>query len=236
MSDASIDRLIANRRSWWPALDPKVAAVLVIDMQEYQVREDWPLHRFRNKLNPGLRDYFLQRVAEVVEPNIVRVVAAARDAGVPVVFTKFSSHDAQGRDLPRHFRQYNAIATKAMGAPIFPHQGDPASAIVPSLAPRQGDIVITKTTSGVFTGTELERLLKNMNLEQLIVCGVLTNACVESSARAGSDLGFYVTIVDDACAAWSESAHAASLRSFEMCFGAVATTDAVIRQLNPKLA
>jgi len=234
MSDASIDNHIAGRRRWWPALDPKLTALLVIDMQEYQVHKDWPSYEFRERFSPGLRDYLVQQVAQVVEPNVARLVAAAREVGAPVVFTKFSSHDKRGRDLPRHIRQLNALAIQAIGQPIFPHQDDPASAILPSLTLEEGDIVITKTTSGAFTSTDLERLLKNMGIEQLVVCGVLTNACVESSARAGADLGFQVTVVDDACAAWSESAHVASLRSFEMCFGVVAKTDAVIRQLQSR--
>ena len=231
MSDERIDQHIVFRRSWWPALDPRRAAVLVVDMQEYQVRPEWPYHQFRNKFSPGLRDYFMQRVAEVAEPNIVRIVRAAREAEVPVVLTKFCSHDNQGRDLPRHIRYLNDVAAEVMGKPAFPSQDDPAAAMVPSLTPGEGDIVITKTTCSVFTSSDLERALKNMGVEHLVICGVLTNACVESSARAGADLGFYVSVVDDACAAWSESAHAASLRAFEMCFGAVTKTDSVVGQL-----
>lgn len=231
MSDEHIDRQITLRRSQSRPIDPNCAALLIIDMQEYQVRKTWTCYQLGTAANPGLLDYFMERVETIVEPNIVRLVAAARKVEMPLVFTKLSSHDKQGRDFAPQIQWLNKAAVKAVGKPVFPHLDDPASAIVPALSPRDGDIVITKTTSGVFTGTELERLLKNMGQRQLVVCGVVTNMCVEGSARAGSELGFDVTVVDDACAAWSESVHVASLRSFEMIFGAVTKTDALIDQL-----
>jgi nicotinamidase-related amidase len=232
MSDELIDRHIAAKQKWWPALDPQRTAVLVVDMQECQVRKESPY--FSDGFTPGLREYLFRQVAEVAEPNVIRLVAAAHEARAPVVFTKFSSHDKQGRDLPRHLRFVNERAAEATGRPKFPYQGDPASGILSSLAPEERDIVLVKTTTGVFTSTDLERILKNMGVDHLFICGVLTNACVESSARAAADLGFFVTVVDDACAAWSESAHVASLRAIAMCFGVVAKTESVIKLLLPE--
>lgn len=80
MSDASIDHHIATKRSWSPRLDPARCALLVVDMQVGQVREDSAFHAFRSRLSPGLRDYFAARVAQVVEPNIVRLVTTRGDS------------------------------------------------------------------------------------------------------------------------------------------------------------
>jgi nicotinamidase-related amidase len=231
MSDVLIDLNNAAMRAHRSAIDPGRAGLLVIDMQEYQVRKPWPCYQLMNGRVPGLLDYFHHQVEHIAEPNIVRLVHAARAAGVPIVFTKLASHQKDGRDLGGKIRGANELARHLIGKPFFPHQDDPAAAIIPSLAPQDADIVLTKTTSGAFSGTELDRLLKNMGVSQLILCGVVTNMCVESSARVGADLGFDVTVVSDACAAWSESVHVASLRSIEMVLCAVQKSDDVIDQL-----
>jgi nicotinamidase-related amidase len=64
---------------------------------------------------------------------------------------------------------------------------------------------------------------------------VVTNICVEGSARAASELGFDVFIIEDACAAWSPEIHKNTLVSFEMMFGSVVTTDAVIEKVKENL-
>lgn len=221
MSDELIEKLVEILRKTRPVLNPGKAALLVVDMQECQVRRDGAPYKMMTAVAPGLLDYFMQRVADVAEPNIVRIVGAARDCGMPIVFTKLASYDKDGRDLPRQIRVWNDRAKEAWGSAPVPHKDDPAARVVGSLEPREDEMVIVKTTSGVFTATQLEHLLKNMGVEQLVVCGVLTNMCVEGSARAGAELGFDVFVVDDACAAWSDSVHRASLRSFEMVFGTV---------------
>jgi nicotinamidase-related amidase len=117
------------------------------------------------------------------------------------------------------------------GEALFPDVDHPGSEIVAPLAPREEDLVVVKNTSGVFTATNLELLLQNMGIEQLVVCGVVTNMCVEGAARTGAELGFDVFLVSDACAAWSQEIHDATLRSFELLFGHVVPTDRLIEEI-----
>ena len=74
-----------------------------------------------------------------------------------------------------------------------------------------------------------------MDIEQLFVVGVVTNMCVEGAARTASEYGFDVFVIDDACAAWSPETHKNTLRSFEMLFGYVMTTDDVIKKIKEML-
>ncbi|HZP34952.1 MAG TPA: isochorismatase family protein [Methylomirabilota bacterium] len=65
-------------------------------------------------------------------------------------------------------------------------------------------------------------------VETLVITGVLTDACVESSARPAAERGFQVVVVDDACAAWEEGFHAASLSALSRYFARIATTGEVV--------
>ncbi len=228
MSQEAIDRRVELIKKTSPAIDPRKACLLVIDMQEYQVRRDWGCFQFSNLVTPGLLDYFVKEVSERVEPNIKRLLDESRQHEVRISYTMFSSFQKDGSDLTRQLKGANEMAEQTVGAPVFPHKDDPASAIIETLEPRPEDLIVIKNTSGVFTATNFDTLLKKMGIEQLLVCGVVTNMCVEGSARIGAELGYDVFIIDDACAAWSKEVHETALRSFQMAFGHVITTDDAI--------
>lgn len=231
MSEELIDKHLEFRRSIVPPIVPDKAALLIIDMQEYQVRKDWAVYKSMNTVTPGVLDYYVDRVVEVAEPNIIRLAEVFRQNNLKIVYTMYSSFNKDGSDLPRQTRTLNERVKNALGEAIFPPIDHPGSKIIDSLKPREEDLVIIKNTSGVFAATNLEFLLKNMGIEQLIVVGVVTNMCVEGAARTGSELGFDVFLVDDACAAWSPQVHTHSLRSFEMIFGSVLDTGRVIERI-----
>jgi nicotinamidase-related amidase len=231
MSQDAVDAHLALRRATAPAIVPSKAALLVIDMQEYQVRKDWTCYRAANEFAPGLLDDFMHQVETVAEPNIVRLIGLFREKGMRIVYTKFSSFSKDGSDLTRQLQTLNASMRERWGEALFPDVDHPGSEIVASLAPREEDLVVVKNTSGVFTATNLELLLQNMGIEQLVVCGVVTNMCVEGAARTGAELGFDVFLVSDACAAWSQEIHEATLRSFELLFGFAAPTDRIIEEI-----
>ncbi len=86
---------------------------------------------------------------------------------------------------------------------------------MPQLAPRPNDLVVIKTCTSVFLGSNLDRLLHNMGIKNLIVCGVATNGCVESAVRDASDLEYSLILAEDACATVSQEDHDLSVRS--MC-------------------
>jgi nicotinamidase-related amidase len=94
--------------------------------------------------------------------------------------------------------------------------------ILEELAPRKGEEVIRKTTYGAFNSTDLEERLRRQGITSLVITGVTTSACVETTARDAADRGFGVVLVDEGTCDWDQEYHLASLRAFRRLFGDVA--------------
>src|SRR6202043_356223 len=77
-------------------------------------------------------------------------------------------------------------------------KGTPGHAIYRAIAPREGEPLIVKRYCSAFRDTELDTLLKYMRVEKLIVCGMQTEYCVDTTVRAAADRGYSVTLVADA--------------------------------------
>jgi nicotinamidase-related amidase len=235
MANELIEQWLEVMRMGTPEIKPHKSALLIIDMQEYQVRKDWPLYRLMNESVPGILDYFVDQVSKVVEPNIKKLIDLFRENKMKIIYAMFSSFNKDGSDLARKIKEFNEIAKQQYGDVLFPHKDHAGSQIVNSLKPESEEMIVVKNTSGIFTATNLELFLQNMRVEQLFVVGVVTNICVEGSARTASELGFDVFIIEDACAAWSPEVHNNTLVSFEMMFGSVLTTDQAIKKIKENL-
>ena len=179
------------------AVEPERAALLVIDLQkgEYNVE--------KRAQNPDRR-YLYDRIRDLVIPNGQRLIAACRGAGIEVVYTVIESLTKDGRD--------RSLDYKISG--IFAARGSWEAEVIDELGPGDDDIVIPKTASSLFNSTNCDYVLRNLGIEYLMVMGMLTDQCVESAVRDGCDRGFLMTLVDDACATYSEQRHRDALRGF----------------------
>ncbi|MEW9837248.1 cysteine hydrolase family protein [Mesorhizobium marinum] len=192
-------------------------ALLLVDMQRV-----W--------LEPGLDPdhperapdhYFYRQTASVTVPNNERLLAAARAAGIEVVHTIIQSLTEDGRD-----RSLDHKLTPIHIAPSRPEGLPPKS-----LAPVGDEILIPKTSSGVFNSTNIDYLLKNLGIRYLIITGIMTDQCVDMAVRDAADRGYLVTCVTDACATASPERHETALKAFGgYCW--LADTDAVIARLS----
>ena len=72
------------------------------------------------------------------------------------------------------------------------------------LKPLPNEIVIPKTSSSLFNSTNFEYVLRNLGVEYVMVMGIVTDQCVETAVRDGCDRGFMMTLIDDACATFSD--------------------------------
>jgi len=115
---------------------------------------------------------------------------------------------------------------------MFPTVDDPSWQIDDSLAPLPGELVLNKTSSGTLNSTMLDQTLRNMGIESLVISGVTTDVCVETTARDAADRGFQVLIVEDACTAFSPDLHRAALQAFSLAFGRVRKTEEVVKLLS----
>ena len=216
-------------------LDPMSCALIIIDMQEYQVSEDSSVVRLFDKIVPGLLKYFLARVQDKVIPNIIHLLEFFRAHDLPVYFTKFASMRPDRKDYGRNIRAVNEIAENLIKEPIFPDKQDPSASIIPELSPQGNEVIILKGTSGTFSSTDLDHQLRNLGVSMVIITGVVTNFCVENTARIAADLGYNVILIDDACAAWSQSLHDATLRNIQLMYGSVLTTEEILKKFNKSI-
>ena len=152
-----------------------------------------------------------------------RLGAVARSSGVEVLHTIIQSLTLDGRD-----RSLDHKLTPIYVAPDAP-EGLP----VAELAPVGDEILLPKTSSGVFNSTNLDYLLKNLGIRHLVVVGILADQCVDTTVRDDADRGYLVTCITDACAAPTSERHDTALRAFGgYCWLAdTDTTEARLREL-----
>jgi nicotinamidase-related amidase len=211
------------------ALPPSRTALLVVDLQNYDAHPACGLGPILRATDPGAADYFYGRVAALVVPGVRRLMAAFRARGERVLYCQSGALLADGSDLFAR-RRARFLGTADGRRTIF-HRGETEYEILESLRPEPGDVVLHKSTVSAFNSSSLDRVLRNMGVESLVLAGVVTDGCVDSTARDGSDLGYDCVLVDDACAAWSPAWHAGALQAFERYFGVVATVDQVMAGL-----
>jgi nicotinamidase-related amidase len=211
---------------------PKQTALIVVDMQKYQVQKDYAAYRVMKKVTPGILDYFVGEVENKVTPNLRKLIDFCHIVGIPVIYTKFSSFMPDGSDLTRGTKFLNNFTKNLVGEVAFPYVGHHSSDIIDELKPESRDFVIQKNTSGTFISTRLDSFLRNMDIETVLVTGVVTNFCVYATAREAADYGFQVVIVEDCCAAWSPEIHKAALKSFGLLIGYVLTHEKVMKKIS----
>ena len=195
------------------AVEPERAALLVIDLQKGEYDAE------RRPENPK-GQYMYDRVRDVVIPNGQRLIAACREAGIEVMYTVIECLTKDGRD--------RGLDYKISG--IFAAKGSREAEVLDELRPGDDDIVIPKTSSSLFNSTNCEYVLRNLGVEYVMVMGMLTDQCVETAVRDGCDRGFLMTLVDDACATYSEQRHREALVGFRG-YCRVRTTDELLEEL-----
>jgi len=212
-------------------LDDRTTALLVIDMQRYFVSPHYPLMRTFEKLVPGVSAGYCERVNASVIPNVRLLLDCLRARRMPVVYTAIGTALQAGQDLNPMWKALDRLSLDTVGERMFPAVDEPSWRIDDSVAPQPGEMVLNKTSSGTLNSTMLDQTLRNMGIESVLVCGVTTDVCVETTARDAADRGFDVTIVEDACTAFSSDLHRAALQAFSYAFGRVRNTRAVIDAL-----
>lgn len=148
--------------------------LLVMDVQRGIVE------RFAD--DPG----YLRRLAGAVD--------AARAAGVPVVYVVIGFRPGHPEVSSRN-RTFSALA----GAGGVYVEGSPAADIHPAVAPRRGDLVVTKRRVSAFTGSDLDVLLRGLGAGTLVLTGIATSGVVLSTLRQAADLDYRLVVLADAC-------------------------------------
>lgn len=193
---------------------PAHTALVVIDVQ----------HDF---CSPGGIYAQMGRPVETLAPTLQRMRSlsqSARASGGHVIYL-------QNTNLPAH---------KSTSAPCiryrslkrgygYDHEptivGTWGWQVLPEVGIQPDNLVVTKHRSSGFAGTDLNQLLRLRKVQSVVLCGVTTDGCVESTARAAEALDYYVVVVSDACAAFPEHRHEESLNCMRYRYNVVSAED-----------
>jgi len=191
-------------------IDPARTALLVVDMQNYFMAPGQQLE------TPVARD---------VVPNVNRLADVMRTAGGLVVWIRNRTPEDAAADWPSYAARYApeqwSIRAGAMLPDAFGYE------FWPDLDRRDADLEVVKTRFSPFIAgaSNIEAELKARGVDTLLVAGVATNICCESTARDAMMLNYHVAMISDACAAPTDELHAATLTGFHLFFGDVLTVD-----------
>ena len=130
-------------------------------------------------------------------PRVRRLQKACRRAGIELIHVRVAHLTKDGRDGPR-----------SGPAPLVQVERDGRDdEFLPEVAPVGDEIVISKTTASAFNSSQIDQVLRNLDIDRLWVSGVVTQGCVELTARDAADRGYYVTLATDACASTTRELH-----------------------------
>ena len=145
------------------------------------------------------------RITRIV-PDVARLIAGFRAAGLPVVHT-MECHRPDLSDLPAAKRNRGNPALRIgdegpMGRVLI--SGEPGTAILEAVAPVAGEVVIEKPGKGAFYATPLGDILKSRGIEQLVFAGVTTEVCVQTTMREANDRGYECLLCEEATESYFE--------------------------------
>jgi ureidoacrylate peracid hydrolase len=188
---------------------PAKTAVLVVDVQNDYCRADGALGKVG----------FPTDAAREMIPTLNRFLTAARSAGAPVIFVQMIHEVATDSEAWtwRSAGKTAAVCRKGTWGAEFTE-----------IAPLPDEPVVIKHRYSGFINTRLDSVLRTLKIENLIMTGVSTNICVESTARHGYMLDYHIVFMSDCTAAYSQEEHDGSLYNMRTHFGIVATSAEVI--------
>jgi ureidoacrylate peracid hydrolase len=187
--------------------DPSQAAIIVVDVQNDFCHPDGVLGKAGVPTGASM---------EMI-PRLARLLDAAREAGTKIIFIQTIHEDATDSDVWKGRRDRQDLCRKnTWGADFI------------GVAPGPGEPVVVKHRYSAFLNTRLDSVLRTFKAETLIMTGVATNVCVESTARQGFMLDYNILFVSDCTATSSQAEHDGALKNIARSFGTVAASDEII--------
>ena len=199
------------------------SAILFVDVQHNNVYAEGGQY-----VNEGLTSkeakkkykYFFDTLHHKALPNMAKIQKSARKNNIEVLYTTIESLTYDGRD--------RGLDYKISGFNIPKDAKD--AKIAKEIKPVKDEIVFKKTSSSPFISTNIHYILGNLDVKYLVVCGLLSDQCISSTVRDACDLGYYVTLVTDACTSYSKNRHKQSIQHIKGYCRQI-TTEAFLEEL-----
>jgi ureidoacrylate peracid hydrolase len=186
-------------------IDPRKTALVVVDVQNDFCHSDGAHGKLGGDLSAAQR----------MVPQLNLLVDAARGAGAQVIWIRTNHDERTTSKVAWEQRQRRRPGAEQICIP------GSWGADFYGVEPVPGEAIVTKHRYSAFVNTDLELLLRSRGIETVIVTGVATNVCVESTARDAFMRDYYVVLVDDCSAAYSPERHTSTLNNIAEQFGLV---------------
>jgi nicotinamidase-related amidase len=151
-----------------------------------------------------VQNAIVDRLAEHSEgllATLAEAVGAARAAGIPVLYVRVAFRQGAPEMSPRN-QAFTALARSGSMS-----ESDPATQVHPAVVPQSGDIIVTKRRVSAFSGSDLDVVLRSLDVDALVLTGIATSGVVLSTLRQAADLDFRLTVLRDGCADGDPETH-----------------------------
>lgn len=205
-------------------LDKEETALVLIDVQDCLTKEYYTkVFKYMGQdveaLQPVL-DELGEYIDEKIE-NISKILEKCRKKGIRPIHVKIESYLPDAADTGR--------LHAAAGLKYTP--GTLETKFLDAAKPKEGEIVLKKTCSGAHIGTPIDRILRNLNVKNVIVVGFYTDQCVSSSVREFADLGYVTEFIEDAVGAFSPERHEKAVLGIKNIYAAAENTEDLLLRL-----
>lgn len=206
------DELMLVLKTLKERCDPQWASLLVVDVQNDFVSPQGSAAKRGEDVS----------AAQAVVPRLVRLIEEARRIALPIIYVK-TTH-SEWTDSPSWI--YRKSQEKAL---TTCREGSWGAEFYDGISPRPDERVVIKHRYSAFINTDLNTVLKAKGIESVLVTGVATNVCVETTARDAYMFDYYVTLVEDCAAAYDARLHENTLENIRRNFGLVASSEEIVR-------
>ena len=199
-------------------VDPRHSALILVDVQNDFCAEGGAMHR------EG-RDVTL---AQRMIPRLERLLDAARTAKVACVWIRCLYNTVPNHYLSEVWLEQAKRRRSGAYVQYGVCEAGEWNGDFYRVRPRPDEVIVTKHRFGGFEGTDLDLVLRSRGIRSVIMTGIATNVCVETTARQAFMRDYYVVFTSDCTATFSQAAHDATLHNIDQFFGEVATSDQVM--------
>jgi isochorismate hydrolase len=185
-------------------------------IENYNIRKKKPNKEKCTLIVIDMQNYFYS-VAEPIIKNLILLISYFRKYNIPIIFTQHGH---------RNISRDGGMLNRWWGDLI--QYGSPEWNLIENLNINSEDIIIHKNRYNAFHNTDLDNKLKSLGSEEVIIAGVLTNCCCETTARDAFVRDYRVFFVADATAAADNDLHIASLKNLAYGFAHIVSTDDLV--------
>ena len=198
-------------------VDPSTSALIVIDVQNDFCHDEGAFGKLGTDMGP---------IQEIL-PRLENLMEEARGAGCKVVIFRVARSPEADWPAKRRLEELN------FGPDAVPivEEGSWGAELCEGFEPKDGDVLLTKNRYGGFTGTNLDLMLRNLGVKTIIMTGVATNVCVESTIRDAYFRDYDIYVMEDCVGGYFEDLHKATLKNVEVYFGELLTVDSLETRL-----